>query len=156
MKSTRSTALLLVILLAWESLIFPAVAIGTKIRTPDGLIPVEQLHAGDYVTTSATETARIISINPKRISTVYDIIVHGEACTVSGRQKLYDTCTKTWVLAKDITNAHALITLQEQGLEQPVVRMRHDETTVYEITLESPHTFFIGDAQILAHNFIMK
>ncbi len=154
MKSTRSTALLLVILLAWESLIFPAVAIGTKIKTPDGLVSVEQLHAGDSVSTSANESARIISITPKKVRTVYDVVTQDKVCTVSAHQKLYDSRTKAWVLAKDVTDAHALITVEENVLDHLVVHMRTDETIVYEITLDSPHTFFIGDAQILAHNFI--
>lgn len=135
-----------------------ALVSGTLIQTTYGLVPIEQLHVNDQVITYYSNKSLGLTRITKIAIETTDIIIaieteKGSFCT-SKEQLLYDPICNQWIQAQDLTVNNVFINYNLEHCKCLNIQCYNKPTTVYQISLESPHTLFISDLQILTHNFV--
>lgn len=155
-KFYKSLLLVVASFLFFHTKIFSAVLPGTLISTPDGLIPIESLQVGDTVIgcdlVDGIKHTKIAMTTKKEIEAIVIVETKKENLYTSEKQKFYDPTLQQWVAAKNITKDTTLVDCYFNYIPCIHVQTIQKKTTAYEISLETPHTFFIGSTQILTHN----
>lgn len=152
----KSRSIFLTILLFFTHSNFPALIQGTLVKTPYGLVPIEQLCVGDVVLSLKDNRVienHVIAIVSRAISESYEITTPTSSLRVSPNQHFYDPEINQWIAASQITlhtkfldaNGNCSLCLSCNYIKQEIL--------VYELSLSSPHTFFITQAEIVVHNF---
>jgi hypothetical protein len=129
---------------------------GTLVSTPDGLIPIEQLEIGDWVLTYNEETGEI---GPYQITDtmfhldplIVYLLIDGELVVTTPEHPFY-TSQSEWVNAGELTVGNEI-----RALDWAVGEVEHIYTAatpqlMYNLTVDTAHTFFVGEEQWLVHN----
>ncbi len=137
--------------------LFASLAPGTLVLTPHGSIPIEQLKVGDTVITPRKQgkgEAKIGMIREVSHTSQYRLDTVCGAIYASPDHLFYDPLLQKWVAAQDITT-HTVL-LDKEGKYICCVAHEHIKGPFlgYDITLESPHIFYIAEGHILTHNFV--
>jgi hypothetical protein len=84
----------------------------------------------------------------------YRINLENDSITCSAHQKFYDPILKKWIRAKELTEQSHF--LSPNGVPIPCIQVEKIEQDapliMYEISLSTPHTYFVSKSQILTHN----
>lgn len=157
MKRSESL-LVLIFIFFWYSAVYPALIAGTLVKTSQGLVSVEQLHIGDQVTTcfpnKLISTAQISKFSQYTTDTVIMIVTNKGSLAVSKDQLLYDPMLNQWIQVQDLTKNNVLLDYHGNQLKCIKVKLHRETAITHRLSLEYPHTFYISDLQILAHNFV--
>jgi len=149
-------SLIFSVLLLINSPILPAIIPGTLIKTPQGFVPVEQLAPGDHVITHSPhrkiDTAQILHIASHTIDTIYRIETKDAELCVSGGQLFYDSELEQWVKAENLTTQSTLLDSHSNYIPCINVQALNKQTTAYTLSLNYPHTFYISESEVVAHN----
>jgi hypothetical protein len=131
----------------------------TLIKTAYGYTTIEQIKIGDIVTSfnskqdkPATSTVSAVSrdITPKIIR----ILMGSEFIDVAPDQKFFVPFSLAQCSAQAIKNSPALKSrFITHGFFDDIVEIEK-ETTVYKLTIEPDHNFYVSKRHMLAHNFI--
>jgi len=138
--------------------IIPSILPKTLLKTPSGLIPIEELHIGDYVTSFDLETNSHIDVKvtniSKQITDIVTVIETDKGVIYAPQDQLfYDPKSNEWVKAEDLTTDSLLVDFDSRTIRcRDIQRLRYP-TCIYKISLEDPHLFFSSDHHILTHNF---
>ncbi len=134
---------------------------GTRVRTPSGPRPIEELEVGDEVLSFRPEdgavVARRVVATLRSTSQRVRVITLGDHDIVTtDEHPFWDAERRDWIPAREIDEHAVLVRVLDDGTTVPVrptrVRqeMRVDEP-VFNLTVEGPeHTFFAGDVAV--HN----
>jgi RHS repeat-associated protein len=134
-------------------------AAGTLVLMADGTRkPIEQVQPGDMVMAGDPEND-IVRPEPVEVVIVghglkhlYDIQVDGDVIEATYNHPFWVIETQSFVWAQNLVpGQHVLLA---DGRAPPITAIsHHDEiTTVYNLSIESIHTFFVGSASVLVHN----
>jgi len=131
---------------------------GTQVHTDDGVKRIEDLEAGDLVTTHNAVSHRMGSAH---ISTHFSSwtthLIHvplpGETITCTAEHPFW-VVDRGWTKAAHLTSGDRLQTLTGDGV--PILEVTHEKPSkrvrVYNMTVDAPHTYFVGKAGVLVHN----
>jgi len=148
-----------------HSNLFPSIVSGTLVSTPDGFVPVQNLHAGNIVIGYCCKCKKLIKspitkIKRKKGKQLVLIKIKNENLLVSKEQIFFDPVRKKWVRARNLTCKNYLMSYNFIDNNVALSKVRCCSTkkvkirsVIYEISLEYPHTLFISKSQILTHNF---
>ena len=130
----------------------------TLIRTSSGLVAIEDLHIGDYVTSFDFDTEsfiniKITNISKKEIDTIVIIETNQGTVYAPKGQFFADPRCDDWIEAQDLTAHNRLACYGFYYVECLTIELLNFPTCIYEISVEDPHVFFYSDYQILTHNF---
>jgi len=165
MNYLRQISLILSLILSFNCTLFPAIASGTLVRTPDGFTPIEELQPGDRVVSYCQDCNNLIEIDIKELKElgykkVIEIETDKEKLLVSEEHLFFDPSVRKFIRAKDITCKNKLLTCsiskKSSALSNvPCYCAKRTKKTrnLYEIKLDDPHLFFVSESQILTHNF---
>ena len=145
------------LIFSWHSSLLSSLIKGTLVKTPEGLVPIEQLKVGDYVISYGSENT-LKSVRVLRITKEVDdskIIINTEQGSfVASKDQLFYSGDSQWIKAGTITEDHALFDAHFQQCQCGKSTIIHGPVTIYKITVEFPHILFISDLQIATHNFV--
>ena len=170
-KLFKPFLLIFILNFSLQNSIFASIATGTLVKTPQGLVPVENLKVNDKVVTpnfnklisedSIEVENPLLEIAITNISSsIKDNIVtiktdKGNIQTDED-QLFYEFQSRNFIKAKDIKPENLFINFADNTFDfcQCIeIEKLNTPTLLYEITLEKPHIFFASDAQIIIHNF---
>lgn len=156
-KAYKNIILGLILVFSWN-LVLPSVLAKTVIKTSSGLVPIENLHVGDYVTSLNLETnsladVKITKISKKTIDAVILIETDNGIICASKGQLFYDPNLSIWIEAQNLTTNNKLIDSDFRTVECFNITVLNFPVEIYEISVEDPHLFFCSDYQIVTHNF---
>ena len=152
---SKSRLVCLSILLFLTHSVFSALIQGTLVKTPEGLVPIEQLCVGDVVLSLQDNKIihnRVGAIFSRTIAESYEVTTPTTSVRVSPSQRFYDPEIKQWICASQLSlhtrfldaNGNYLLCLSYRRIEQAIL--------AYELSLNAPHSFFITQAEIVVHN----
>lgn len=158
MKHLSKVLLLIVgsIILQKQS-IAPALHPDTEIVTVAGSQKLANLTREDSVTgfdaqASTSTHSKIENIAPIDIEIIVEITLENDVIYASKNQLFYDEQVKDFIPAQDLTTKSKLIDRCGSTHACLCIKTSNISATFYELTLEEPHVFFCGKAQVLAHN----
>ena len=131
---------------------------GTKISTPLGEKPIEEIFAGDSVYSASPETSeigikKVLNVFKKQTDTLYHIIVDGEEIVTTDEHPFWVN-GKGWVAARELILGNELC-LQD-GKNAEIINVFVEKLSslvfVYNFEVEDWHTYFVGSNKILVHN----
>ncbi len=129
---------------------------GTLVSTPDGMMPIEQILIGDYVLAYNEATGEIDAypvtdlISHIDMEVVY-LRIDGEMIVTTDEHPFY-TSNDEWVDAGDLVVGDEIRQLNwETGTVEAVYTVTQPQS-MYNFTVGTAHTYFVGDEQWLVHN----
>jgi hypothetical protein len=158
---------LLVLMIAWVPVLtaFIGVAHGTLVLTDKGLVPIEQLHAGNQVLSYDTVTDQTVldtvvacfrwpmpwyARNAIPMVTVHcgstSFIAHPKTC-------LYRPDSDRWTMAKELVSGDVVQTTKGPVLLDAVAHSS-GACEFYCLQTRTYHNFFVTERALLVHNFI--
>jgi len=139
-----------------------AVAAGTKVVTQTGILPIESLHPGSMVYAFDSMNGKgnawepVVSIVPSSVPDIIEITTAYNDVLQATLEQLFLTRDPTsgvysWLTAAQLTGQYLL---SANGHLNPVssVRVLHQSTPVYSLTVSNYHSFCVGPHAIIAHN----
>jgi hypothetical protein len=145
------------IFLLFKTTLLYSVIIGTLIKTPNGLIPVENININDHLVGYSDGKITQVSVTNISITsteTIIELKTKNNNLMASPDQLFYDAEKKLWISAKDIKTP---VTLLDSRLNHcPCLNIKTISvipTKVYHLTTTQPHNFFITNQELLTHNF---
>ncbi len=131
---------------------------GTLVSTSDGKTSIEKLCVGDAVTSySFTEEKSVEStvtrIHSRLASHVICILTNDgpEEIVVTLEHPFYVE-GKGWIKAGNLSIGDSLRTLDGKTVAISTLHKKDEEHTVYNITVDQQHNYFVGEKGILVHN----
>jgi len=128
---------------------------GTRISTPHGSVPVEELRPGDPVWTrtprGSRQVGRVTAIKRGRARDYLEIALRGGTCL-----RVTDTHpiagADSWRIAARLRPDDTIHTLRGTAVIASVTRV-HTPVTVYDLTVEPNHNYFANGCMV--HNKIL-
>lgn len=157
MRSHRSIqAHALIIIMLWGNILLPSIIADALIKTPHGLMPVQNLTIGDHLVGYSNNTITNVSITHITTiiaNTLIAITTNKGTIYALPDQRFYNPVLQKWIQAKNITtdtvfldskfNHIICINAQTNSIAPK---------TVYHISTTDPHTFFATEQELLTHN----
>jgi len=138
--------------------ISPSVLLNSLLKTPKGLVPIQELDVGDKVITlgsngeSHTEK-KIISISEKETDIAVIIETDKGAIFAPPDQLFWEPSLEEWVEAKNLSSGNRLLGSDCCWQTCLSVEVLNLFTPKYEISIEAPYVFYVSEAEVLTHNY---
>ena len=126
------------------------------VATSDGDVPISELEVGDKVLaydedTDNTGEYKISAIHVNEDSIIVHVEIDGELVETTPEHPFY-TEENSWVAAGDLqVGDHIRKVDGTYGVVEFTETLEQSET-MYNLTVENAHTFFVGEGQWLVHN----
>jgi Pretoxin HINT domain len=130
---------------------------GTKVRTSEGFKNIEDIEAGDFVLSFNEKTgeqsySRVTHAFTKQADRIYELTFEdGTVIETSWNHPFYIR-SKGWVEAKDLHPGDVSVTASGGDLIIRSIRIDARYETVYNFSVESDHTYYVSEAEVLVHN----
>ncbi|MCS6861968.1 MAG: HINT domain-containing protein, partial [Abditibacteriales bacterium] len=132
---------------------------GTLVQTKEGLKPIEEVQAGEWVVSRDERTG---AVSYQRVKRTFER-GSAEIVTVQAGKETIKTTPehpfwvegKGWVAAKALARGARLVTADEKVIvvtEVQVEAVRGPPVIVYNFEVENTHTYFVGKQGVWVHN----
>ncbi|HYH47079.1 MAG TPA: polymorphic toxin-type HINT domain-containing protein, partial [Thermoanaerobaculia bacterium] len=135
---------------------FTCFAAGTLVATSAGLLPIEQVQAGDQVyayddATGEEHLAEVVAIHHRDVEATWVLEVGGEKIETTDEHPFF-VAGKGWTEAKDLHAGDVLIA--EGGNRLPLDKIERIEgnARVYNFEVRDLHSYFVGTVGVVVHN----
>lgn len=136
----------------------PCFLAGTLVGTPEGLIPIEELKIGQQIYSFDIDNDEIVpsevaKLMERKTNHYYELVVAGELINVTGEHPFYIPSGETFVPVKQL-----MISDEVQQFDGPDLAVTQNtllqafDTTVYNLTVDNMHNYFVGKRGLLVHN----
>ena len=130
----------------------------TIVATKTGSVPIKKITPGEIVVSlnsdMKTDSYAIVLYTVKTTApSVYAITTDTETICISGKQRLYDAQNDCWIYPPDIKKNTVLLAAHNKTIYVRSIEHYAIPTPMHQISLSSPHTYFVGRSQLLTHNF---
>lgn len=153
-RSIKTTIFATIIL--WGNILFPSIFADTLIKTPYGLIPVQNLSIKDSLVGYSNNKIANVSITHITTTTAHTLVtITTSKGTIEALpdQLFYDPLLQEWIKAKNITTSTQLLDSNLTYCTCLNVQMISiTPRTVYHISTTDPHSFFATEQELLTHN----
>jgi hypothetical protein len=128
----------------------------TPVSTEDGLVPIDEVELGDKVlaydeTTGETNYFSVIGTWVHTDTTLIDLTIDGESIRTTPEHPFYTTA-REWVAAKELRVGDEILKADgDHGVVETVTVVDQPQP-MYNLTVDTAHTFFVGEGQWLVHN----
>jgi RHS repeat-associated protein len=128
----------------------------TVVTTAEGLQPIEELAAGDYVlayneATSTTDYYPIVALWAHQDPLLVELTIDGGLVRTTPEHPFY-TAASEWVAAADLTVGDEVVAADGHTGRVERIEFVQQPETMYNLTVADAHTYFVGDEQWLVHN----
>ncbi|WP_078123473.1 Hint domain-containing protein [Leptonema illini] len=122
---------------------------------------IEEIAVGDEVMSwdeysGEIGPIRVASVIRRTTDELYDVIYEGGNIIETTWNHPFFIEERGWVRARDLRVGDRSVTLHGPGLRIESITRRFVDAEVFNIHLESRHTYFVGSAAILVHNYLVK
>ncbi len=133
------------------------------VKAEHGAVPIEKVKVGDKVwarnqKTGATELRRVTAIAPQHRDKLVELRIAGEKEPLRAtpvhpfRVRRSATDTAHWIDAGDLVSGEQIETQNGRWAAVQSVTPVKGLATVYNLTVEEDHDYFVGDQGLLVHN----
>ncbi|MHA6530788.1 polymorphic toxin-type HINT domain-containing protein [Paenibacillus sp. BAC0078] len=129
---------------------------GTKVQTDEGEKNIEDIKVGDKVLSKNEETGEVAykevtdTFNHET-DEIYKIQVGGQTIESTFNHPFY-VKDKGWTFVKDLKVGDLLVQSDGNKLKIDSIELEHKLVTVYNMTVDEFHTYFVSDLGIWVHN----
>ena len=131
---------------------------GTLVATKAGLVPIEDIQAGDYVWATDEETGEtalkeVVQTFRNETEEWVHVKVNGEEITCTPMHPFYSP-VKGWTSAVDLRAGDILVLLNGEYVvvEQVQHELLESPETTYNFEVEDYHTYHVGESSVWTHN----
>jgi hypothetical protein len=129
---------------------------GTPVWTPDGLRPIESLRAGDRVLACDPESGKhsvqpVVTQTVHIVSVILDIVVDAGTISCTPSHPFWSPGTG-WMDAGDLCANTPVLLLSGDVAHIIEVQRRTGSYTVYNLSVDTQHTYFVSGDGVLVHN----
>ncbi len=131
----------------------------TLVSVESGLVPISQIRIGDRVWAynennkefSLEKVTHLIKGNGEKL--IAEVTLSdGEVIYSTGDHLFLLEESRTWAMAKFLKSGDALFDAKDELVYVTDVELNHIDTTVYNITVNNYHNYFVGSSKVLTHN----
>ncbi len=137
----------------------PCFLAGTLVWTAEGKKPIEAVRAGERVLSRDERTGAVsyqkVARTFRRVSPATVTVRAGEEIIKTTPEHPFWVEGKGWVAAKELAKGERLVTPNEEALIVRAVKVeavRGPPVAVYNLEVESTHTYFVGKQGVWVHN----
>jgi len=129
---------------------------GTKVLTDEGEKNIEDIKVGDKVLSKDEETGEVAykevtATFNHETDEIYNIHVGGQTIESTYNHPFY-VAGKGWTFVKDLKVGDLLVQSDGNTLRIDSIELLHKYVTVYNMTVDEFHTYFVSDIGIWVHN----
>lgn len=129
---------------------------GTEVLTDEGEKDIEDIEVGDMVLAKDEETGEVAykevtATFNHETDEIYNIYVGGQTIESTFNHPFYAN-DKGWTFAKDLKVGDLLVQSDGHTLRIDSIEIEQKYATVYNMTVDDFHTFFVSDLGIWVHN----
>ena len=129
---------------------------GTKVKTDHGEKNIEDIQVGDRVlskdeTTGEVAYKEVTATFNHETDEIYKIHVGGQAIEATYNHPFW-VDGKGWTFVKDLKVGDLLVQSGGNTLKIDSIELLHKHVTVYNMTVDEFHTYFVSDLGIWVHN----
>ncbi|WP_254457044.1 polymorphic toxin-type HINT domain-containing protein [Brevibacillus sp. HB2.2] len=129
---------------------------GTKVKTDEGEKNIEDIEVGDKVLSKNEETGevaykKVTATFNHETDEIYQIHVGGQMIESTFNHPFY-VKDKGWTFVKDLKVGDLLVQSDGNTLKIDSIELLHKQVTVYNMTVDEFHTYFVSDLGIWVHN----
>ncbi|WP_239613520.1 polymorphic toxin-type HINT domain-containing protein [Cohnella mopanensis] len=129
---------------------------GTKVQTNQGEKPIEEIQVGDKVLSKNEKTG---DVDYKKVTAtfkhdtdeIYKINVGSQTIEATFNHPFWVN-GKGWVVVKDLIVGDSLVQSNGNTLKIDNITIVNENVTVYNMTVDEFHTYFVSDLNIWVHN----
>ena len=131
----------------------------TLVSTEDGLRPIEEIQAGDYVWSENTETGKkelkkVLSVSVTETTTLVHVTTENGTVINTTESHPFYVEGKGWCAAAELETGDVLRT--EDGEQETVKGVQTEKldkaVKVYNLEIEGSHTYYVSADSVLVHN----
>ena len=131
----------------------------TLVSTEDGLRPIEEIQAGDYVWSENTETdkkelKKVLSVSVTETTTLVHVTTENGTVINTTENHPFYVEGKGWCAAAELEAGDVLRT--EDGEQETVKSVQTEKldkaVKVYNLEIEDSHTYYVSADSVLVHN----
>lgn len=129
---------------------------GTKVFTDEGEKNIEDIQVGDRVLSKDEETGEVAykevtATFNHETDEIYKIHVGDQVIESTFNHPFYVE-GKGWTFVKDLKVGDLLVQSDGNTLKIESIELEHKQVTVYNMTVDDFHTYFVSDLEIWVHN----
>lgn len=129
----------------------------TLVMTEDGLVPISEVELWDKVLAYNEETGEIgyypiIAVWEHLDSIIVTLTIDGEEIETTPEHPFY-TATGDWLAAADLQIGDKIRTAEWETGTVEAIHFTTAPQPMYNFTVATAHTYFVGDGQWLVHNY---
>ncbi|RIE03934.1 polymorphic toxin-type HINT domain-containing protein [Cohnella faecalis] len=133
---------------------------GTKVQTDEGEKKIEDIEVGDRVlskdeTTGEVAYKEVTATFNHETDEIYNIYVGGQTIESTFNHPFY-VKDKGWTFVKDLKVGDLLVQSDGDTLKIDSIELEYKNVTVYNMTVDEFHTYFVSDLGIWVHNTACK
>ncbi|MBM9502903.1 TIGR04388 family protein [Leptospira sp. 201903071] len=130
---------------------------GTLVHTKSGLVPIEEVRAGDMVLSynefgEELEYNRVLKTYVRQTETIFKLTYENGRVVETTASHPFQIEGKGWIEVKDLRVGDRSILSNESSLSISSIEISEREETVYNLKVEDAHTYFVTEDAILVHN----
>ena len=137
--------------------IHPALLFDTPVLTQNGTTPVQDVAMSTVLESWHEQKNSPTQVSPvqftrKELTAFVQITLEQETIKVCPEQLIFDLTENKFIPARNLSTTSVFITRDGEQIPCIKAELIEEKATAYTLSLESPHTLFAGESQILAHN----
>lgn len=120
-------------------------------------VPISKICVGDYVasydeTTAGNVISRVSAVYKREVKELVNITVNGENITATLEHPFYSFDRDGWIKAGELSSKEGLVDFDRKRVEIDTKDSFEADVTVYNLTVENSHTYYVGTSEVLVHN----
>ncbi len=129
---------------------------GTLVDTPNGKVAIEEISMGDSVygydhSSSSVIEVAVVDLFSRQVDQYYLLETEDEVLQVTSEHPFW-VIGEGYKAVADLKPMDKLLLRNTASVEIVSVTFQEEYVTVYNLTVDSTHNYFVGDASILVHN----
>lgn len=135
----------------------------TLVSTEDGLRPIEEIQAGDYVWSENTETGekelkKVFYVSVTETTALVHVTTENGTVINTTENHPFYVEEKGWCAAADLEDGDVLRTQdgETETVESVQIENLDEAVKVYNLEIEDSHTYYVSADEVLVHNECTK
>lgn len=135
----------------------------TLVSTEDGLRPIEEIQAGDYVWSENTETGekelkKVLSVSVIEPDVLVHVTTENDTVINTTENHPFYVEGKGWYAAAELEDGNVLRTQdgETEFVESVQIEQLSEAVKVYNLEIEDSHIYYVSADEVLVHNGCTK